>query len=50
MEAIQIFIFIVGVSVMTMVIGALYALIPSEIRSSEEVSYGSSGDEGEKKS
>ena len=50
MEGIQIFIFLVGVVVMTMVIGALYALIPSEIRSPEEVGYGSSGYEGEKKS
>lgn len=50
MDAIQIFIFIVGIAVMTMVVGALYALVPAEISGPEEVGYGSSKDKEEKQS
>lgn len=49
MEGIQIFIFLVGVIVMTMVIYALFSLVPAEIRGPEEVGYYSSSDEQEKK-
>lgn len=50
MEGIQIFIFLVGVIVLTMVIAALYALIPAEISGPDEVGYSSSGDKENKES